>query len=159
MKKRETLVLAVLLTISSLAFDRKKADTFAELPAGRANPEGLAVDPRNGDVYAADFEVQGSPPGHLVVFNRNGKLLRDVAVAGSSNLLLGLDFHPVSHKLLVIDFGNGNVLDVNPQTGAATGFSGPFPGAGLNALTFAADGAVLVSDSFGGNIFRIPANG
>jgi sugar lactone lactonase YvrE len=159
MKKRDALVLAVLLTISSLAFDRKKADTFAELPAGRANPEGLAVDPLNGDVYAADFEVRGNPPGHLVVFNSHGKFLRDVSVAGSSNLLLGLDFHPVSHKLLVIDFGNGNVLDVNPQTGAATIFSAIGPGSGLNALTFDAQGFVLVSDSFQGIIWRIPPAG
>ncbi|HZX66530.1 MAG TPA: hypothetical protein VFE76_14100, partial [Myxococcales bacterium] len=159
MKKRDALVLAVLLTISSLAFDRKKADTFAELPAPRANPEGLAVDPRNGDVYAADFEVKGNPPGHLVVFNKNGKFLRDVTVAGSSNLLLGLDFHPVSHRLLVIDFGNGNVLDVNPQTGAATVFSAIGPGSGLNALTFDALGFVLVSDSFQGIIWRIPPAG
>src|SRR4051795_7278595 len=159
MKKRDALVLAVLLTISSLAFDRKKADTFAELPAPRANPEGLAVDPRNGDVYAADFEVKGNPPGHLVVFNKNGKFLRDVTVAGSSNLLLGLDFQPVSHRLLVIDFGNGNVLDVNPQTGAATVFSAIGPGSGLNALTFDAQGFVLVSDSFQGIIWRIPPAG
>src|SRR3954471_3267714 len=159
MKKRDALVLAVLLTISSLAFDRKKADTFAELPAPRANPEGLAVDPRNGDVYAADFEVKGNPPGHLVVFNKNGHFLRDVAVAGSSNLLLGLDFHPVSHRLLVIDFGNGNVLDVNPRTGAATIFSAIGPGSGLNALTFDDAGFVYVSDSFQGIIFRIPPTG
>jgi sugar lactone lactonase YvrE len=82
-----------------------------------------------------------------------------VAVAGSSNLLLGLDFHPVSHKLLVIDFGNGNVLDVNPRTGASTVFSAIGPGSGLNALTFDAQGFVLVSDSFRGIIFRIPPAG
>jgi sugar lactone lactonase YvrE len=159
MKMREAFVLAVLLTISSFGFDRKKATTFAELPAGRANPEGIAVDPRNGDVYVADFEVQGNPPGHLVVFDKSGRFLRDVTVAGSSNLLLGLDFHPVSHELLVIDFGNGNVLDVNPRTGAATVFSAIGPGSGLNALTFDAQGFVLVSDSFQGIIWRIPPGG
>jgi sugar lactone lactonase YvrE len=159
MKKREALVLAVLLTTSSLGFDRRQAVTFARLPADRANPEGIAIDPRNGDVYVADFEVKGTPPGHLVVFDKNGKFLRDVAVAGSSNLLLGLDFHPASHKLLVIDFGNGNVLDVNPRTGASTVFSAIGPGSGLNALTFDAQGFVLVSDSFQGIIFRIPPAG
>ncbi|HZX65478.1 MAG TPA: SMP-30/gluconolactonase/LRE family protein [Myxococcales bacterium] len=159
MKKRDTLVLAVLLTISSLAFDRKKAVTFAELPAGRANPEGIAVDSRDGDVYAADFEFAGQAPGHVVVFDKNGKFLRDLAVAGSSNFLLGLDFHPRSHKLLVIDFGSGNVLDVNPQTGASTVFSAIGPGSGLNALTFDAQGFVLVSDSFQGIIWRIPPAG
>src|SRR3954465_1942305 len=126
MKIREAFVLAALATISSLGFDRKQAQTFAELPAPRANPEGLAVDPRNGDVYAADFEVKGNPPGHVVVFDKNGKFLRDLAVAGSSNLLLGLDFHPASHKLLVIDFGHGNVLDVDPRNGAATVFAAGF---------------------------------
>src|SRR3954466_10782148 len=159
MKKRDTLVLAVLLTISSLGFDRTQAATFAELPAGRANPEGIAVDPRDGDVYAADFEFAGQAPGHVVVFDKNGKFLRDLAVAGSSNFLLGLDFHPRSHKLLVIDFGSGNVLDVNPQTGASTVFSAIGPGSGLNALTFDAQGFVLVSDSFQGIIWRIPPAG
>ena len=159
MKMREALVLAVLLLVSSFAFDRNQAVTFARLPADRANPEGLAVDSRNGDVYAADFEVRGNPPGHVVVFDKNGQFLRDLAVAGSSNLLLGLDFHPASHKLLVIDFGNGNVLDVNRQTGAAKIFSAIGPGSGLNALTFDASGFVLVSDSFQGIIWRIPPGG
>jgi sugar lactone lactonase YvrE len=159
MKMREALVLAVLLTVSSFGFDRKHAETFARLPADRANPEGLTVDRSTGDVYAADFEVKGNPPGHVVVFDKNGHFRRDLAVAGSSNLLLGLDFHPASHKLLVLDFGNGNVLDVNPQTGAATIFSAIGPGSGLNALTFDDAGFVYVSDSFQGIIFRIPPTG
>ena len=162
MKMREALVLAVLLTVSSFGFDRKHAETFARLPPARANPEGIAVD-RNGDVYVADFEVKGNKEnaGHFVVFDKNGKLLRDLdlKVAPSSTLLLGLDFHPLSHKLLVIDFGNGNVLEVNPRTGAATVFSAIGPGHGLNALTFDGDGFVYVSDSFQGIIFKIPPGG
>src|SRR5207237_9905031 len=99
MKMREALVLALLLLVSSLAFDRNQAVTFARLPADRANPEGLAVDTRNGDVYAADFEVRGNPPGHVVVFDKNGRILRDLAVAGSSNPPLALASHPDSHNL------------------------------------------------------------
>jgi len=159
MKMREALVLAVLLTVSSFGFDRKHAETFARLPTPRANPEGLTVDRRTGDVYAADFEVtSGAQEGHVVVFDKNGHLLRDMPIQGSSTLLLGLDFHPISHKLLVIDFGHGNVLDVNPQSGAATVFSA-IPGGGLNALTFDDAGFVYVSDSFRGTIFRIPPAG
>ena len=64
-----------------------------------------------------------------------------------------------TRKLLVIDFGNGNVLDVNPRTGAATIFSAIGPGSGLNALTFDDAGFVYVSDSFQGIIYRIPPTG
>ena len=37
--------------------------------------------------------------------------------------LLGLDFHPKSGKLLVIDFGAGKVLTVDPVTGASSVFA------------------------------------
>jgi sugar lactone lactonase YvrE len=166
MKMREALVLAVLLSVSSFGFDRKHADTFARLPANRANPEGLAVDRRTGDVYAADFEVKGNPPGHVVVFDREGHFLRDLAVAGSSNLLLGLDFHRLTastDELLVIDFGGKKVLRVDRQTGASTVFATLPPddtaAAGLNALTFDAAGNVYISDSFQGIIWRTAAAG
>jgi sugar lactone lactonase YvrE len=150
---------AVLVSSSALAWDRPQASTFAQLPAGRTNPEGIALDRATGDVYVADFEVTGSPPGHVVVFDAKGKFLRDLVVQGSSSLLLGLAFHPTTHDLLVIDFGNGEVLDVNPQTGAATPFSVIGPGSGLNGLTFDGAGFVYVSDSFQGTIWRIPPSG
>jgi DNA-binding beta-propeller fold protein YncE len=159
MTLRSALLLAMLVSISSIAWDRGNAETFARLPSPRANPEGLAVDQSTGNVFAADFEVSGSPPGHVVVFDKNGRFLRDLSVSGSSNLLLGLDFHPASHKLLVLDFGNGQVLDVNPQTGAATVFSVIGPGSGINALTFDDAGNVYVSDSFQGIIWRIAPTG
>jgi sugar lactone lactonase YvrE len=73
--------------------------------------------------------------------------------------MLGLGFNPVNGFLLVIDFGAGTVLHVNPVTGASTVFMGPIPGAGLNALTFDSGGNVYVSDSFNGKIWKTGPGG
>ena len=105
---------------SAAAFDRNIAQLFAVLPPlpdGGTLPEGLAVAP-NGDVYVATFD--GSKK--IFVFNENGGLLRTLTVNASSGFLLGLGFHPHTGAFLVIDFGAGKVLNVNPQTGAASDF-------------------------------------
>ena len=103
---------------SAAAFDRNIAQLFAVLlPDGGTLPEGLAVAP-NGDVYVATFD--GSKK--IFVFNDNGRLLRTLTVNASSGFLLGLGFHPHTGAFLVIDFGAGKVLNVNPQTGAASDF-------------------------------------
>src|SRR5262249_13219819 len=136
-------------TNSAFAFNRNNAQLFAVLPAGSTLPEGLAVDPSNGDVYVATFD--GSKT--IVVYNDNGKFLRTLHVGTSSGFLLGLGFHP-SGAFLVIDFGAGTVLNVDKQTGSSSVFmtspNGPQPGSGLNALTFDSSGNVYISDSFGG---------
>jgi sugar lactone lactonase YvrE len=137
------------------------ATTFATLPPGSANPEGITAD-NHGNIYVADFAVGGTPSGvgQVVVFNRAGQPVRVLDVAGSSTLLLGLAFHPTSGELLVIDFGNPQVLQVNPVTGAASVFATfPVAGAGPNALTFDDDGNVYVSDSAQGVIWVIPPGG
>src|SRR5262249_55331811 len=140
--------------------DRNIAQLFAVLPDGGTLPEGLAVAP-NGDVYVATFD--GSKK--IFVFNENGGLLRTLNVSTSSGFLLGLGFHPQTGAFLVIDFGACKVLNVNPQTGAASDFitttlsapllcqQNPKP-SGLNALTFDSSGNVYVSDSFAGAIWR-----
>src|SRR5262249_7099169 len=102
---------------SAAAFDRNKAQLFAVLPDGATLPEGLAVAP-NGDVYVATFD--GSKK--IVVYNDNGKLLRTLTVGASSGFLLGLGFHPHTQAFLVIDFGAGKVLTVDPNTGASSVF-------------------------------------
>jgi sugar lactone lactonase YvrE len=153
-----SLCLAVVSAVA-LAWDRGNAETFAVLPAGDANPEGITVD-RHGDVYVALFQVtKTSGPGKVVVFDDDGSLKREVTVAGSSNLLLGLGFHPQTNALLVIDFGNGRVLDVNPHNGASSVFMDIGAGSGLNALTFDSHGNVYVSDSFQGVIWRTGPKG
>jgi sugar lactone lactonase YvrE len=76
-------------------------------------------------------------------------------------LLLGMGIHPQTQALLVIDFGNRNVLKIDPLDGTATLFASiPDASAGPNALAFDPDGNVYISDSFGGKIWRTgPAGG
>jgi sugar lactone lactonase YvrE len=147
----------ILLPLDVVAWDRGVVERFATLEAGSPNPEGITVD-RNGDVYVTGFNPLGTGPGKLFVFDNDGRLLRSLDVAGSSPALLGLAFHPTNRALLVIDFGAGNVLSVNPLTGASSVFSA-IPGGGLNALTFDRSGNVYIADSFRGKIWRTGRNG
>jgi sugar lactone lactonase YvrE len=149
------------------AWTRGRAATFATLPAGATGPEGIEVDDQ-GNVWVATFGFTRDGPvpgeGKLYVFERGGRLARQLSVAGSSSQLLGLRFHPRTGALLVIDFGNARVLSVDPRTGGSTQFM-TLPalthpgGAGLNDLTFDGAGNVYVSDSFQGVIWRTGEGG
>jgi len=151
----------LLLTLPAVAWERGHVETFAVLPPSAAHPEGITAD-RHGNIYVTTFDVsKASGPGDLIVFGPHGGLIDHLSVAGSSNLLLGLAFHPITHVLLVIDFGHQQVLSVNPKTGAATVFT-TIPGgaaAGPNGLTFDQAGNVYVSDSFQGTIWKTGLNG
>src|ERR1043165_8929703 len=143
------------------AWERGDVELFATLPAGATGPEGLTVGADGkGYVTTFGFNAQGEQPGpgKLYVFNDDGKLLRQVNVAGSTSHLLGLAFHPTTHALLVIDFGAGRVLNVDSQTGSNSVFMST-GSPGLNALTFASSGNVYVSDSFQGIIWKTGASG
>jgi DNA-binding beta-propeller fold protein YncE len=165
-----TLVLTLLLGAAADAWVRLHAVTFATLPAGFAHPEGITAD-RHGNIYVTTFDVtKSSGPGQLFIFKPNGELLRQVSIDGSSNLLLDLAFHPISGALLVIDFGNARVLDVDPVTGVVNSIfttipdvaesSEPQAGPGPNVLTFDRDGNVYISDSFQGRVWKTgPAGG
>jgi sugar lactone lactonase YvrE len=163
------LVVAILLAVpaSAHAWERGEARTFAVLPAGSGGPEGLEVDAA-GNVYVASFGFTAagslSGAGQLFVFDRNGRFLRQVSIAGSSPHLLGLRFQPGTGALLVIDFGAAQVLAVNPRTGTSTVFMTlptlPHPGgAGLNDITFDRAGRVFVSDSFQGIVWTTSSAG
>ena len=165
MKLSRTLkgALLALLAAGSLqahAWIRSPATTFATLPAGTAHPEGITADAQ-GNLYVANFDVGSAGPGNIVVFDRAGRLLHKFDVAGSSALLLGIAFHPQTAALLVIDFGNKQVLRIDPHTGDPSPFA-TIPGgaaAGPNALAFDALGNVYISDSFQGKIWRTSAAG
>ena len=146
-----------LVPLHAAAWDRGRVERFATLPPGAANPEGITVD-RHGDVYVTTFAVTGAPPGRLFVFDDDGRLKRALEVANSSNLLLGVAFHPFTRDLLVVDFGAGNVLRVDPHNGASSVFAA-IPGGGLNALAFDRAGNVYVSDSGRGIIWRTGPGG
>ncbi len=149
------------------AWDRGHVRTFAVMPPGSSGPEGLEVGP-DGRVYVTGFGFTSTGPvmaqGQLTVFDAHGRLLRQVTVTPSSPHLLGLRFHPFTGVLLVNDFGAGQVLAVDPRTGAAHPFitlpALPHPGGpGLNDLTFDHEGNVYVSDSAQGVVWKAPPNG
>jgi sugar lactone lactonase YvrE len=166
------LVLVVLATATSeaAAWDRGRARVFATLPAGATGPEGLEVDAR-GRVYVATFGFTATGPvtgeGQLYVFDEHGRFLRQVSIAGSSSHLLGLRFHPRTGTLLVIDFGNAQVLAVDPATGSSSPFMtfpSPLPhpeagAAGPNDITVDRAGNVYVSDSAQGVVWRTGPDG
>jgi len=154
-----SLVAASWTVTPASAWDRGSVQTFAVLPEGVPKVEGLTVG-GDGNVYVSTFDPTGpAAPSQLFVFDDNGKLLRKVTIASSSKATLGLGFNPVTHQLLVIDFGAGKVLNVNPTTGASSVFMTVTGSSGLNALTFDQIGNVYVSDSFQGIIWTTGPTG
>jgi DNA-binding beta-propeller fold protein YncE len=149
----------LLLPFNVAAWDRGTVETFATLPAGNANPEGITVD-KHGDVYVTTFAVTADGgPGKIFVFGSDGGLKRELHVAGSTNLLLGIAFHPQTNDLLVVDFGAGRVLSVNANTGASSVFTEVGAGSGLNALAFDSADNVYISDSAQGIVWRTGRRG
>jgi sugar lactone lactonase YvrE len=153
------MLFAGLVSLQAGAWDRGAVQRFATLPAGALNPEGIAVEPNSGDLYVTGFNPTGAPPARIYVFDDTGRFKRTLTVTGSSAALLGIAFHPDTHALLVADLGAGNLIDVDPNTGAATPIMSAGPAAGLNALTFDGTGNIYVSGSFSGAIYKTGPNG
>jgi sugar lactone lactonase YvrE len=157
-----TLLVLLATPLATLAqWDRGKVERFATLPEGEAHPEGICVD-RAGNVYvvtvAANKPVESK--GTLIVFDPQGKHLRTVRIDGASRLLLDLNFHPQTGKLLVVDYQAAKVLTVDSVTGASSVFmtvTGHEPG--LDALTFDAAGNVYVTDAHQGIIWKTGREG
>ena len=137
------LMMGILATTSAGAWERGPVDVLAVLPDVTQNvqssAEGLTVGP-DGNIYVTTFgfNTHGALTGNsvLIVISPSGNIVRKVDIQGSSPHTLGLAFNPVFGNLLVLDFGAGTVLDVNPHTGLSTVKAGPFANSGLNALTF-----------------------
>jgi DNA-binding beta-propeller fold protein YncE len=153
--------LAIAISTPAAAWERGSVENFY-LPSGSPMVEGLTVGP-DGLVYAATFNPTGSPPSQLFTFNPDGTLknqpVNPVNIQGSSKAMLGLEVIPgTTNALLVLDFGAGQVLEVDPTTGNAsvciTLPAGDAPKSGLNGITFDKAGNVYFSDSFQGIIWR-----
>jgi streptogramin lyase len=156
--------LAFAISTSASAWDRGTVENFF-LPSGSPMVEGLTVGP-DGLVYAATFNPTGSPPSQLFTFNRDGTLNKQVSIKGSSQAMLGLEVIPgTTNALLVLDFGAGQVLLVDPMkngNNASVCITLPADSfnangttkAGLNGITFDKAGNVYFSDSFQGIIWR-----
>lgn len=152
------------------AWERGPVDVLTVLPdvtpGVKSSVEGLTVGP-DGNIYVPSFgfNTNGALTGPAVLFviNPNGQVIRQVTITGSSPHMLGLAFNPVIGNLLVLDFGAGKVLNVDPFTGNSSVFAvAPVinpEGPGLNALTFDRQGNVYVSDSFQGVIWKIGPTG
>ena len=153
----------ILLSFNAGAWDRGEVERFATLPQGAPHPEGIAAD-RDGNIYASGFNpLSPAGPGFVFVFDERGRPLRTLRPAGTSNALLGMGFN-ANGDLLVIDFGQGKVFKVNPETGASVLFTSvpgnASTGFGLNALNFDHSGNVYISDSFQGVVWKTgPAGG
>jgi sugar lactone lactonase YvrE len=164
------LAFGLLTGAPALAWDRGDVDVLAVLPdvtpGQPSNVEGLTVGP-DGNIYVPTFGFNtiGALTGNaaLFVIRPDGTLVRKVTIANSSPHMLGLRFNPVNGFLLVLDFGAGKVLHVDPATGASSVFMTPATAGlnapGLNALTFDKLGNVYVSDSFNGIIWKTGPNG
>jgi sugar lactone lactonase YvrE len=163
------LIGAVGVASTANAWDRSRVSVLTVLPdvtpGVKSSVEGLTVGP-DGNIYVPSFgfNTAGALTGNAVLFviNPNGQVIRQVAIQGSSPHMLGLAFNPTlppENGLIVLDFGAAKVLQVNPVTGASKVLAGPIPGAGLNALTFDTAGNAYVSDSFNGEIWKVPPTG
>lgn len=156
----------VLAAPPAKAWDRGNVDLLTVLPdATPGTPtviEGLTVGP-DGNIYVSTFgfNFEGATTGNatLYVIKPNGKVLRQVPIANSSPHTLGLRFNPVNHQLLVLDFGAGTVLNVDPQSGSSSILATIGGSSGLNALTFDKIGNAYISDSFGGVIWKVTMAG
>ena len=131
---------------------------FATLPKpGPGFPEGIAADSA-GRIYVATFDF--TQPNVVYIFGRNGRLDETIHLRPDV-LPLGMEFDR-DGNLYVADFHNGDVLQFTPPfnsgSTAARTFDvcgGRLTGCGLNAITFDVAGALYVSDSFGGNVFKL----
>jgi streptogramin lyase len=152
----------VVSPLPAAAWDRGQVDIFAVLPPGSSGPEGLTVAP-NGDIFVTTFgfnaQGQVAGPSQLFDFAPNGKLRNQVGIAGSTAHTLGLGFNPVTGDLIVLDFGAGTALKVDPATGTSKLFATVTGSSGLNALAFDRAGNVYISDSFQGIIWRTGPTG
>lgn len=169
---------------SATGMERLPVTPFAALPADVRHPESLAVDPASGEVYVGTFDARepaSSRNNQLLRFDADGRLLAQRSFGATP--LTGIAFF--KGKLYVLNFGASTLqrLDAaftatSPIEDLAT-FAALVPAAppprhianpdgsqdvvtygsqgfpAINGLVFDRTGALYVSDSFQGAIYRI----
>jgi DNA-binding beta-propeller fold protein YncE len=168
-------LLALLLPLLAIGFatpavaDHDGVVRFATLPKpGPGFPEGIAADHR-GRIFVATFNFFDSTITNVIyVLDRHGEVDLTIPLPALDQLPvlpLGLAFDD-DGKLYAADLRYGKVFRYDPpfrETSApAHTFNvcgGMGAGCGLNAITFDKAGNLYVSDSFGGNIFKITPGG
>ena len=154
-------------------------EQFAVLPDGVRFPEGIAVNPATGEIYAGTFDF-GPNANKLLRFTRNGRIVAQRDFGGTP--LLGLDFDATNNKVFILNFGTSKVQRIAAEFDSTTTVEdvatlpaiGPpvprtvdNPDGSSDTITFGAThpapngmvfdhlGNLYVSDSFQGAIFRI----
>lgn len=87
---------------------RRDAERFVTLPDGARLPEGIAVNPANGDVYVATFDVPSAvnpkPENQLLRFDRDGALIASKSFGRTP--LLGLAFDARDGTVYIASVGD-----------------------------------------------------
>lgn len=166
-------------------FNFDAVQQFATLPDGVRFPEGIAANPKNGDIYVGTFDF-GPNANKLLRYSRHGSLLAIRDFGGTP--LLGLAFNSVDSKVYITNFGASKIQRITAKFDHSTpiedvamllGIGAPGPRTvenpdssptspsvdtitfgsnsfpAPNAMVFDSAGNLYVSDSFQGAIFKI----
>ncbi len=161
------------------------AKKFAVMPEGATHPEGITINPSNGEVIVGTFAAGGSTID-LVRFSSEGDVIASATILNA--ILLGIAYNPDDGKIYLC---NASDLGGNPDSRiqridadftdatsvvdiAVVPFIGPpadlivgnpdgssdtiefgVNGRAPNDLTFDTNGDLYFSDSFQGAVFRI----
>lgn len=159
-------------------------EPFAELPTGVRHPEGLAANPRNGEIYVGTFDArqpESQRNNQLLRYSSDGQLLAQRAFGATP--LTGLAF--ADGQVYILNFGAAKLQRIPAGFDAATpvedvlsfpALNQPAPAQRLvanpdgsqdqtrfgssgmpapNGLVFARNGDLYISDSFQGALYRI----
>ena len=188
--RRISLIMSLLIVLEGGVFaaddiviDINAAKEFVALPDGVSYPEGLAVNPKSGDIYVGTFNPGGE--NKLLRYSKNGRLLAQKDFAGEP--LLGLAFSAQDYKVYICNSaalagGQSRIQRINADFHDSTPIEevAEIPGIGAppdltvknpdgsedqimfgnyaaapNAIVFDSAGDLFISDSFQGAIFRI----
>jgi hypothetical protein len=176
-----TIAAVVLLLVApgtpAQAWERGHVETFATLPAGTHNPEGITAD-RRGHIYVTTFDVtKTGGPGDLLVFGGGKQVLAVNPFTGASSVFTtipgganaGPNVLTFDHagNVYISDSFQGTIWRTGPGGGAPTAWvTDPLltttgvPPFGANGLAFNNAGdALFVCNTGNDSVVRIPVAG